>query len=516
MKSETTKSKRNALIISEAQDLIGSLRTQLEAQGWETVATNSVMPAKKLLKRGNIDLLVLDGEHLADASLHLSSPLKSVSDKTTLLVLSAQNGEKADLRGLEPSAILDHPFDASQLAETLRRFETNRFHDRESRILGRSEAIRQIWETIGQIAPTPVSVLVTGESGTGKDLIAQVIHESSPRRDARFLTINCGAIPETLLESELFGHEKGAFTDARTDRQGIFEAANGGTVFLDEIGEMSPSAQVRLLRVLEAREITRLGSTQARKVDVRLIASTNRDLQQAVVDGGFRRDLYYRLKVVEIPIPPLRRRPEDVPILIEHFVELYHKEHGVAPIELDSESLETLQGYNWPGNVRELKNLVERLMILSVKRQIGRDDVVGHLEDLDGNVSLGEAVPNLPIHLSKTPEESQRDLLYWAILEVARDVKELKAFLKGARTEVQSLPVYASDAPSFPERGTEVEYKEADSSVSMHKQVIPLREVERETIALALRTTGGHRKKAAKLLDMPERTLYRKIQQYDL
>ncbi len=515
MEDETTASRGNALIISEAQDLVRSVRSELEDRGWRTVSTNSVMPARKLIRRGKIDLLILDGALLAEAAFHLSRPLKSVSEKPAILVLAGRNGEKTDFRGLEPSAILDLPFSADHLIRTVRRFEAGRRSRKTTKILGRSEAIRQIWETIGQIAPTPVSVLVTGESGTGKDLIAQVIHELSPRKEERFLTVNCGAIPETLLESELFGHEKGAFTDARTDRRGIFEAANGGTVFLDEIGEMSPAAQVRLLRVLEAREITRLGSTQPRPVDVRLIAATNTDLQKAVADGRFRRDLYYRLKVVVISAPPLRQRQEDIPILVEHFVNRYHSEHNVPPIELDEDALNTLQSYRWPGNVRELKNLIERLMILSVDRRIGRDDVIQHLEDLDGGPAPGE-VTDLPIHLSKTPEESQRDLLYWAILEVARDVKELKALLKKAESEVRSLPVYTSKTPSFTEKGTEVEYRETDSRPPLHKEVKPLREVERDTIALALRVTGGHRKRAAKLLDMPERTLYRKIQQYSL
>ncbi len=391
-----------------------------------------------------------------------------------------------------------------------------RLIEKDIKILGHSDALRQIRDTIAQIAPTPIIVLITGESGTGKDLIAESIHQHSPRRNARFLTVNCGAIPETLLESELFGHQKGAFTDARTHRPGIFEAADGGTVFLDEIGEMSLSAQVRLLRVLEGREITRLGSTRPTEIDVRVIAATNQDLKQNVDNGTFRRDLYYRLKVVEIAAPPLRNRPEDIPILIDHFVQLYSRKHNVPPIEPDAQSMALLQNYRWPGNVRELKNLIERLIVLSVNRRIGVADITAHLEDLDGAASPGGEVSNLPVHLGKTPEESHHDLLYWAILEVARDLKELKAYLMDNQPEVRSLPVYPPEGTPFAGQATEVEVTESTAPPPVPEDVKPLREVEREAIVKALRATGGHRKRAAKLLDMPERTLYRKIQQYNL
>ena len=517
--SESTTSQTDALIVTAHQQLGQSLRAELEAEGWKTIVTNSPAPARRLIRRGNIGLLVLGEEVMPEASSLLAPLLPTLVDEIPIILLADREatGPRAKWHGLEPDSVLELPIDPDQLRVALRQIEGVPDEADGPRILGRSDAILQIREVISQIAPTPVSVLVTGESGTGKDLVAQAIHQHSSRRSQRFLTVNCGAIPETLLESELFGHEKGAFTDARARRQGIFEAADGGTVFLDEIGEMSLPAQVRLLRVLEAREVTRLGGTQPLKVDVRIIAATNRDLKEAVETGRFRRDLYYRLRVVEVPVPPLRSRPEDIPILTDHFIQLYSHENSVPPVELDGPSAAMLRTYRWPGNVRELRNLVERLMVLSVSRKVGIAEIRSHLHELDGTDPLTGETATLPVHLDKTPEESYRDLLYWAVLEVARDVKELKAYLMGRRpTDPRSLPVYPAEGAPLADQGTEIEYTESRTHAEPVEDVKPLRDVEREAIARALRTTGGHRKRAARLLDMPERTLYRKIRQYGL
>ncbi|HCR16841.1 MAG TPA: sigma-54-dependent Fis family transcriptional regulator [Candidatus Latescibacteria bacterium] len=513
--AESSISPRDALVVVADAEVGRAVRREIEAEGWQTIATNTVGPAKKLLQRGTVDLLVIDEPSLQEASVHLDQFPTALVNEASLIVFATLEGQHDQtlLKGLDPSAILDLPPNPAQLKQALHRIREKQVNAGESIILGQSEGMRQIRETIEQIAATPVSVLITGESGSGKDPVAQSIHALSERSNSRFVTINCGAIPETLLESELFGHEKGAFTDARTQRQGVFEAADGGTVFLDEIGEMSLSAQVRLLRVLESKEITRLGTTQPLAVDTRVIAATNKDLRLAVENGTFRRDLYYRLKVVEVQVPPLRQRPQDIPILAEHFVRVYHEEHDVPPIRFDASSLALLQTYRWPGNVRELRNLVERLMVLSVNRTVGTEEVTNHLEDLDSGSIASDNWP-LPVQLAKTPEESQRDLLYWAILEVARDMKELKTFLMESAPEVKSLPVYHPEETTYVDKGKEVEYTETE--YSSNDEIRPLREVEKEAIARALRSTGGHRKKAAKLLDMPERTLYRKIQQYDL
>ena len=509
-------SKKDALIVSADPDMGQALRSELEAQGWKTILTNSVGPVPKLLRRGAVDLLLVDEANLS----------RAVSDRTLLagaggvsllvFLTPERRQDRTLLQGLEPRAILDLPMDAEQVRQALQLVSEQSLSTIGTDLLGNSTAINRIRETIRQVGPVPVSVLVTGESGSGKNMVIQALHRHSARADARLVTVNCGAIPETLLESELFGHEKGAFTDARTRRQGIFEAADGGTVFLDEIGEMTLTAQVRLLRVLDTREITRLGSTQSIKVDVRVLAATNQDLHQAVDQGRFRSDLYHRLRVVELRVPPLRSHPEDIPMLVDHFIQLYRKEHGVPPVELDAGAMDILFNYRWPGNIRELRNLIERLMVLSVNRRIGPADINQHLEGMDPSQVARSATSNLPVHVGRTPEESQRDLLYWAVLEVARDIKELKAYLMENTANLPSLPAYTQGASPVADRVEEVEYTEADAGPPPGDEIKSLREVERETIARALRATGGHRKRAAVLLDMPERTLYRKIQQYKL
>ena len=511
-------SKKDALIVSADPDMGQALRSELEAQGWKTILTNSVGPVPKLLRRGDVDLLLVDEANLSRAVSDPDRTLLAGAGGVSLLVFLTpeRRQDRTLLQGLEPRAILDLPMDAEQVRQALQLVSEQSLSTIGTDLLGNSTAINRIRETIRQVGPVPVSVLVTGESGSGKNMVIQALHRHSARANARLITVNCGAIPETLLESELFGHEKGAFTDARTRRQGIFEAADGGTVLLDEIGEMTLTAQVRLLRVLDTREITRLGSTQSIKVDVRVLAATNQDLHQAVDQGRFRSDLYHRLRVVELRVPPLRSHPEDIPMLVDHFIQLYRKEHGVPPVELDAGAMDILFNYRWPGNIRELRNLIERLMVLSVNRRIGPADINQHLEGMDPSQVARSATSNLPVHVGRTPEESQRDLLYWAVLEVARDIKELKAYLMENTANLPSLPAYTQGASPVADRVEEVEYTEADAGPPPGDEIKSLREVERETIARALRATGGHRKRAAVLLDMPERTLYRKIQQYKL
>lgn len=502
-----------ALIISQDPTVSSDIRAALEDEGWRTIGSNAVGPARKFLSRGGLDLLVLDENALLDANDELGSVIRGL--ETPPAVFAALSSARPPLTpNLSPDAYLDLPIEMLQMRQALSSLN-GKNNGEVTRILGRSSGIQEVRETVEQIAPTPVSVLITGESGTGKTLVAEVLHERSPRASKPFLTLNCGSIPESLLESELFGHERGAFTDARSQRRGLFESANGGTVFLDEIGEMSLSAQVRLLHVLERKSFTRLGSSEPIQTDIRVIAATNKDLVRAVTEGGFRRDLYYRLKVVEIHVPSLRSRPEDLPALVDRFIEDIRKEHGVPPIEITPDGVDVLRRYPWPGNIRELRNLVERLMVLSVNRQVGAAEVTTYLHEDDHQPP--EPNPALPIHLGKTPEESSRDLLHWAVLEVARDVKELKAYLMGREpAELKPLPVYHPGTPPLAQ-GRDAEFSEADDDRSPSDgSVKPMQEVERDAILNALRATNGHRKQAAKLLKMAERTLYRKIRHYGL
>ncbi len=326
-------------------------------------------------------------------------------------------------------------------------------HQRQSEIVGQAPAIRRAIELGLNVANTSTTVLITGESGTGKELVANLIHYNSGRESKPFIKINCGAIPETLLESELFGHEKGAFTDARAQRQGRFEEANGGTLFLDEIGEMSPQAQVRLLRVLQDGEFTRVGGKQVIKSDVRVIAATNADLERAIEEGTFRKDLYYRLSVFPISLPPLRERVEDIHLLVIHFLEDYKEKTGRFVSGISKEAMRAMVSYNWPGNVRELENAIERAVIISSGRQIELDD-------------LPEAI--------------------------GRHAGEGTSY---ARHERATSAAYAD--------GIRI-----DLPASMD-------EIEKKVIDATLDYTEGDKSRAARLLNIGRKTLYRKLEQYE-
>ncbi len=341
-----------------------------------------------------------------------------------------------------------------QLSTEVMRLKSE-LHQKQSEIVGQAPAIRRAIELGLNVANTSTTVLILGESGTGKELIANLIHYNSGRENRPFVKINCGAIPETLLESELFGHEKGAFTDARNQRQGRFEEANGGTLFLDEIGEMSLQAQVRLLRVLQDGEFTRVGGKQVLKTDVRVIAATNTDLEKAIEDGSFRKDLYYRLSVFPISLPPLRERIEDIHLLVFHFLEDYKKKSGRFVSGISKEALRSLVSYDWPGNIRELENAIERAVIISSGRQIELDD--------------------LPEAISRSASES----FAHARLERA-----------AAAGEGRSI-------------GIDVELPAT------------MDEIEKLVIEATLDYTDGDKSQAARLLNIGRKTLYRKLEIYD-
>ena len=389
-------------------------------------------------------------------------------------------------------------------------------------LVGQSPLMRQLRERILIVAPTPISsILLTGESGTGKDLVAEALHRYSTRCEHPFRPLNCGAIPENLLENELFGHEKGAFTDARAQYQGIFEQANRGTVFLDEIGEMSPAAQVRLLRVLEQREVARIGGSAPISVDIRVIAATNRDLQKAVDQREFRLDLYHRLKVVGLDIPPLRRRAEDIPLLIEHFTGELSQDNKSRLEGFSAAAMDLLQSYAWPGNVRELRNLIEHLVFLAPRALVEPEDLLPHLGS--------QPTRHLPVPTNKTPDQSERELIYFALLDLKREVAELRAtvernapppvapaIVRPIASEESSQPIYpVEDAPynpAAPQRPAAIHLLE-NAAI---EPFLSLKDREREAIEQALDRVGGNRRKAAAILGISARTLYRKLEEYDL
>jgi DNA-binding NtrC family response regulator len=362
------------------------------------------------------------------------------------------------------------------------------------------------------------TVLIEGESGTGKELVARAIHQLSPRRGKPFIAVHIGALPETLLESELFGHEKGAFTGAAERRLGRFELAHTGTLFLDEIGEAPLSTQVKLLRVLEQREIMRLGGVQPIRVDVRVVAATNRPLRVEVEEGSFRADLYFRLNVLQIYLPPLRNRPDDIPLLVRRFVQEFAALHDRPFHGISADAMQILMEYSWPGNVRELRNLVESMVVLAPGREIGPDDIP---HEYRGGSRF------LPVHVGpmvRTREGAagrELEFIVRSLVELKLQVEELRRRFDDAGRgelvgEVRPAAV-GGGGGGIPHAGAlEPPPEEAEASTVRVGPGMTMAEIGRAAIETALRDTRGNRRKAAEMLGIGERTLYRKLNEYQM
>jgi DNA-binding NtrC family response regulator len=366
-------------------------------------------------------------------------------------------------------------------------------------IVGRSPSIEELLESVLLVAPTEVPIIIQGESGTGKDVVARAIHHASRRRDKPFEAINCGSLAEGVLESELFGHEKGAFTGAVARRAGMFERAHTGTIFLDEVGETSANMQVRLLRVLETGEVLRVGGGAPIKVDVRVIAATNRNLTEAVRSGAFRQDLFYRLKGVSLYLPPLRERREDIPILVQRFIAQADRAHQKSVRGVEADAMRRLVEHAWPGNIRELKNLIETLVVLTPGPRITRALVDAHLAEREP----AGAPPLLPVPLGRSREEAEREMLYASILALHRDVREILHLLKEGTVR------------GVGERSPFEGLREVQTGAGAPRS-LSLDHMERTAIKEALNRSGGNRRRAADNLGISERTLYRKIKEYGL
>ena len=356
-------------------------------------------------------------------------------------------------------------------------------------IIGRSKEMRDLIDITMQVAKADISILIYGESGVGKEVFARAIHAYSNRKDKPLVSVNCGAIPEGILESELFGHKKGSFTGAFETRKGYFEIADGGTLFLDEIGEMPLRTQVKLLRAIETQEFMKIGAETVTSVDVRIIVATNKDLQKEVDAGKFREDLYFRIKAVTLSIPPLRKRKADIEELAYHFITRYSESSKRKPPRLTDEALELLKEYSWPGNIRELKNTLESAIAISKTEVLDVSQFISllnvPLEDTDHR--------NLPVFLKKTTEEVDREILYRALFEIKKDIIELKDLIIQRQMEVKN------------------------STENNHRHdVIPIDQMEKEAIKNALDQTRGSKREAARKLNISERTLYRKIKEYNI
>ena len=386
-------------------------------------------------------------------------------------------------------------------------------------IIGNSELLNRALSVALRVAPTDLSVLVVGESGVGKEFFPQIIHAYSARKHAKYIAVNCGAIPEGTIDSELFGHEKGAFTGATDARKGYFEEADGGTIFLDEVGELPLSTQVRLLRVLQSGEFLRVGSAKVQKTDVRVVAATNNDLLKSIEEGRFREDLYYRLNTVPIAVPALRDRPEDIPLLFRKFASDVAVQYHMPPVTLDDGARQMLQNYYWRGNIRQLKNVAEQISALERTRTITAEVLSGYLTPVQPSSSA--MAPNGGAAASGDMS-TERELLYKILFDMRSDINEVKRMLtdimQGGVHGVQTpVPTQKREVigllPSVSRPAVVDAVSEDVTEEPHHGEQRTKAEVQREMIIRALRNNNGRRRDAARELFMSERTLYRRIKE---
>lgn len=383
-------------------------------------------------------------------------------------------------------------------------------------IIGNNPVLNRAIDVALQVAPTDLSVLITGESGVGKETFPQIIHQNSPRKHGQYIAVNCGAIPEGTIDSELFGHEKGSFTGALSDRKGYFEVADGGTIFLDEVGELPMPTQARLLRVLETGEFIRVGSSKVLKTNVRIVAATNVNLIQAVSEGKFREDLFYRLSTVPVQIPPLRDRGEDIVLLFRKFAADCADKYRMPPVRLDEEARQLLLSYRWPGNVRELKNVTERISVIEENRDITAPVLRQYLPDSN--------IGKYPVLVKQDNEQkifnSEREILYQVLFDMKKDVNDLKKLVHDIMGG--KMPMAVQDEPAaYPHpihQSHSVHSVQSiqDAEAVEEEETLSLEEVEKDMIRKALEKHNGRRKNAAADLKISERTLYRKIKEYNL
>src|SRR5712671_841890 len=406
------------------------------------------------------------------------------------------------------------PADPSEVTLMVRRLIDRRRLQQRTGILGESAPIQEVLVKIEQMAPVTSTVLIEGESGTGKELVARAVHDLSPRRGKAFIAVNCAALPETLLESELFGHEKGAFTGAAERRLGRFELADGGTIFLDEIGEMAAATQVKLLRVLEDRTFFRVGGTQAIKVDVRVVAATNKALKEEVALGRFRDDLFYRLNVLYIYLPPLRERKTDIPLLVRRFIAEFAKQHDRSFKGITPEALQILVDAEWPGNIRQLRNLIESMVVLAPEGEIRASDIPKDIREHGTMLPMRLLGPGRDVGGAGAVGAQELEFIFRSLVELKLQVEELRRRLEDRPGRVEVIEVGPGSGVSAVTSG-EAQAGAPEADV-LYRPGMTMADVERAAIEAALRETQGNRRKAAEILGIGERTLYRKLKQYQL
>jgi DNA-binding NtrC family response regulator len=508
------------------QDVEPAVRVNaiLERDGIDTALVSPLDDMRSALGREKPDVIVFTGD--------LTEPSTVAIVKEQLWQGAAVVGlsDKADVAHIDRLRLLGYvdvfvkPVNAEDVADALRRILERRRLQRLTGLMGESDGMREVMVQVEQMAPASSTVLIEGESGTGKELVARALRLLGNRRNKPFIAVNVGALPETLVESELFGHEKGAFTGAAERRLGRFELADSGTLFLDEIGEIPPATQVKLLRVLEEREFMRVGGTQPITVDVRVVAATNQPLRELVEEGRFRADLFYRLNVLRIYLPPLRERREDIPLLVRRFVQDYSAQH-VRPFHgISAEAMQLLVDYPWPGNVRELRNLIESMVVLAPDHEIQLADLPRHIRD-------GGSARLLPVHVGPIVRGQEgaagRELefIVRSLLELKLQVEELRRRIDDGRPQrdawIGDVQPSASGGASAPGvvaapavAAIEPPHQPPPPNVVTIAPGTTMADIERSVIEAALKETRGNRRRAAEMLGIGERTLYRKIKEY--
>src|SRR5262249_12022340 len=506
-------------VLLTLQDVEPAVRINavLEREGVDTALVSPLDDIRSALRREKPDIIVFSGE-LADP-LTVSIVKEQLWDGAAVVGL-ADNVDAANVERLRAIGYVDvfrKPVNLEEVLGGLRRLLERRRLQQITGLIGESDGMRAVMVQVEQMAPVSSTVLIEGGSGTGKELVARAIKMLSPRRNKPFIAENVGALPESLLESELFGHEKGAFTGAAERRLGRFELADGGTLFLDEIGEVPPHTQVKLLRVLEEREFMRVGGVSPIQVNVRVIAATNQSLRELVDEGRFRADLFYRLNVLRIYLPPLRERREDIPYLVRRFVEEYSAQHDRPFHGISAEAMQLLVDYPWPGNVRELRNLIESMVVLSPGHEIEPGDLPRQIRE-EGAARL------LPVHVGPIIRGQEGaagrefEFIVRSLLELKLQVEELRRRMDDHTQSPVHRDGWIGDvSPAMATPGVaaiEPRDQAPPPNVVTINPGTKMADIERSVIEAALKETRGNRRRAAEMLGIGERTLYRKIKEY--
>ena len=518
----------------------GELREAFQGAGYDV---ELVTPDEDVSGGPPIELLVVTGSPASAVARSLVARARAESNAPAFAIV--ENAEATGDLDADYLEVFSDVVRADDVVFVARLVIERRRLQASAGIVGETDAMKQALERVVQFAPVASTVLITGESGTGKELVARGIHHLSARRHQPFIAVNVAALSETLLESELFGHEKGAFTGAIDSRRGLFELAHKGTIFLDEIGEMPVATQTKLLRVLEQREFRRVGGEDVIRVDIRIVTATNQDLKQLVALGRFRKDLFYRLNVLHIELPPLRRRREDIPLLVDAFIEDASRRHDRRFEGISQEAMEILQDYHWPGNIRELQNLVESMVVLAPGRRILPDDIPS---DVRGNAPGTAALVPLARGSSGALEDAgaqgirpELEFIFRTLVDLRMDVDDLRKEFEtyrspqpGSARSVGTYPIHhggveigvrpaagVSDEPWDVEEPIEVSAEDGageavEDGAVVYRSGMTMEDLERAAIAAALAEVRGNRRKAAQMLAIGERTLYRKIKKFGM